>query len=238
MVASSARLTEFYEALPSFSLSLSLFLFVSEYRESSSTRSFRPRSLFFFFFFFSFLLVGSGWFFFFSTEFFPPVRMEFTGFPTEYSAGSNHNFYEVSDRVLFFFVPPTYLRCPFRPVLRFFFRCCTELLLLLPRIYWGVCSFRPSGGNVVRCCVNCAFSSFIFLFFFLLFLLIFFCCCCRCFCFVFRLRGCASGTAVHRPTIGRFTIQLIFLLFKKKRPPIDNELIKKKKRDEPLRGDV
>ena len=40
---------------------------------------------------------------FFSTEFFPPVRMEFTGFPTEYSAGSNHNFYEVSDRVLFFF---------------------------------------------------------------------------------------------------------------------------------------
>ena len=52
--------------LVSLSLSLSLFLFVSEYRESSSTRSFRPRSLFFFF---PFLLVGSGWFFFFNRVF-------------------------------------------------------------------------------------------------------------------------------------------------------------------------
>ena len=224
--------------LVSLSLSLSLFLFVSEYRESSSTRSFRPRSLFFFFFFFSFLLVGSGWFFFFQPSFFLRFVWSLPGFLPNILRDPITIFTRSPTEFFFFSCRPRIFVVRFVQFYGFFFgavpSCCccchgfTEVCALSGHLVATWCAVAWIALSLLS--FFCSFFSFFFSFCC--------CCCCRCFCFVFRLRGCASGTAVHRPTIGRFTIQLIFLLFKKKRPPIDNELIKKKKRDEPLRGDV
>ena len=114
--------------LVSLSLSLSLFLFVSEYRESSSTRSFRPRSLFFFF---PFLLVGSGWFFFFNRVF---------------SSGS-YGVYRVSYRI-FCGIQSQFLR-GLRPS-SFFFSCRPRIFVVRFVQFYGFFF-----GAVPSCCCCC-----------------------------------------------------------------------------------